>query len=95
MIDDFSRIQNIVSQQLGIDPQKIKSDADFGKELGADSLDVVELVMTIEDEFDMEIEDKAASQMRTIQDVLDYINNQVNNRHWLLLIIASTSGKFG
>ena len=81
MLDDFSRIQNIVSQQLGIDPQKVKPNADFGKELGADSLDVVELVMTIEDEFDMEIEDKAASQMRTVQDVLDYINNQVNNHH--------------
>ena len=81
MLDDFSRIQNIVSQQLGIDPRKVKPNADFGKELGADSLDVVELVMTIEDEFDMEIEDKAASQMRTVQDVLDYINNQVNNRH--------------
>ena len=81
MLDDFSRIQNIVSQQLGIDPRKVKPNADFGKELGADSLDVVELVMTIEDEFDMEIEDKAASQMRTVQDVLDYINNQVNNHH--------------
>ena len=79
MHDNFSRIQNIVSQQLGIDPQKIKPNDDFGKELGADSLDVVELVMTIEDEFDMEIEDKAASQMRTVQDVLNYINNQVNN----------------
>ena len=81
MLDDFSRIQNIVSQQLGIDPHRVKPNADFGKELGADSLDIVELVMIIEDEFDMEIEDKAASQMRTVQDVLDYINNQVNNRH--------------
>ena len=81
MTDNLSRIQNIVSKQLGIDPSKVKLDADFGKELGADSLDVVELVMIIEDEFDMEIEDKAASQMRTVQDVLDYIDNQVNNSY--------------
>ena len=48
MLDDFSRIQNIVSQQLGIDPHRVKPNADFGKELGADSLDIVELVMIID-----------------------------------------------
>jgi len=67
-----------VGKQLGIDPVKIKPEADFGKELGADSLDVVELVMSIEDEFDIEIEDKAASQIATVQDALDYIEGRWN-----------------
>ena len=73
MNDNLKRLQNIVGKQLGIDPGKIKSGADFAKELGADSLDIVELVMAIEDEFEINIEDKAASQIATIQDVLNYI----------------------
>ena len=73
MTDNFGRLQEIVSQQLGIDPTSIKPETDFAKELGADSLDVVELVMLIENEFDIEIEDQVASQIRTIQDALDYI----------------------
>lgn len=73
MNDNLKRLQNIVGKQLGIDPGKIKSGADFGKELGADSLDIVELVMAIEDEFEINIEDKAASQIFSIQDVINYI----------------------
>jgi acyl carrier protein len=71
--DNFTRLQNIVGKQLGIDPAKVKSESDFGKELGADSLDVVELVMAIEEEFEIDIEDKSASQIATVQDVLDYL----------------------
>lgn len=73
MVDNFKRLQDIVSKQLGIDPSKVKPEADFGKELGADSLDIVELVMAIEDEFDIEIEDQVASQIATVQDALNYI----------------------
>ena len=73
METNLMRLQKIVGNQLGIDSSKIKPEADFGKELGADSLDVVELVMGIEDEFDIEIEDQAASQIATVQDALDYI----------------------
>lgn len=76
MSENLSKLQKIVGNQLGIDPTKIKPGSDFGKELGADSLDVVELVMTIEDEFEIEIEDKAASQIATIQDALDYIEGR-------------------
>jgi acyl carrier protein len=76
MADNLIRLQNIVGKQLGIDPSKVKPEADFGKELGADSLDVVELVMAIEDEFEMEIEDQAASQIATVQDVLNYIEKR-------------------
>lgn len=76
MTNDLARLQNIVGKQLGIDPRKIKPEADFGKELGADSLDVVELVMAIEDEFEIEIEDQAASQIATVQDALNYIEGK-------------------
>jgi acyl carrier protein len=76
MADNLIRLQNIVGKQLGIDPNKVKPEADFGKELGADSLDVVELVMAIEDEFEMEIEDQVASQIATVQDVLNYIEKR-------------------
>ena len=76
MEDNLRRLQNIVGKQLWINSGRIKPEADFGKELGADSLDVVELVMAIEDEFEMEIEDQAASQIATVQDALDYIEGR-------------------
>ena len=75
MVDNLTRLQNIIGKQLGIAPTKVKLEADFGKELGADSLDVVELVMAIEDEFEIEIEDQVASQIATVKDVLEYIEN--------------------
>jgi len=78
MENNLTRLQNLVGKQLGIDTAKVKPEADFGKELGADSLDVVELIMSIEDEFDMEIEDQAASQIATVQDALDYIEGRWN-----------------
>ena len=76
MAKSLGRLQSIVGQQLGINPSKIKPETNFTKELGADSLDVVELVMLIENEFDIEIEDQVASQITTIQDVLDYIERK-------------------
>jgi len=78
MKDNLVKLQNIVGKQLGIDPEKVKPDSDFSKQLGADSLDVVELVMSIEDEFDIEIEDEIASQIATVQDALDYIETHMN-----------------
>ena len=78
MIDNLPRLQTIVGKQLGIDPIKVKPESDFVKELGADSLDVVELVMAIEDEFEIDIEDEIASQITTVQDALDYIEGSWN-----------------
>ena len=69
----FEKLQTIVSNQLGIDKSKVVESADFTKELGADSLDVVELVMAFEEEFDIEIDDEVAGEMATVQDALDYI----------------------
>lgn len=76
MSNNLTRIQNIVGKQLGIDPTKVTPGADFGKELGADSLDQVELVMAIEEEFEIEIEDQVAGQIATVQDALDYIEGR-------------------
>lgn len=76
MTDNLIRLQNVVSKQLGIDPINIQPGLDFGEDLGAESLDVVELVMAIEDEFDIDIEDQVANQIRTIEDALDYIEKQ-------------------
>ena len=69
----LEKLQVIVSNQLGIEKTKVVPSADFTKELGADSLDVVELVMAFEEEFEIEIDDEQAGDMATVQDALDYI----------------------
>jgi len=69
----FKKLQLIISNQLGIDTSTIKETSDFSKELGADSLDVVELVMAFEEEFEVEIEDEIAGDMVTVQDAIEYI----------------------
>ena len=76
MEDSLTRLQNLIGKQLGIDPSLVEPDSDFGKQLGADSLDVVELVMAIEDEFEIEIEDKAASQITNVRDAINYIEGR-------------------
>ncbi len=72
----LGKLQTIISNQLGIEEEKVVPSADFTKELNADSLDVVELVMAFEEEFDIEIEDEVAGDMSTVQDALDYITKQ-------------------
>ena len=73
MSENLVRLQNIVAKQLGIEADRIQPKLDFSKELGADSLDVIELVMAIEDEFELDIEDQIVIQITTVQDILDYI----------------------
>lgn len=80
MKNNLKRLQKIVGNQLGIDPNKVKPEADFVKELGADSLEIVELIMVIEDEFEIDIEDKIASKITKVQDVLDYMEQKTKNR---------------
>ena len=75
----FTKLQSIVSNQLGIELEKVKLESDFTKELGADSLDVVELVMAFEEEFEIEIDDEVAGEMSTVQDAVTYINEQTQN----------------
>ena len=76
--DTLTKLQNIVGLQLGIEPSKVRPESDFSKELGADSLDVVELVMAIEEAFEVDIDDEAVGKIFTVQDVLDYIADAKN-----------------
>ena len=69
----FEKLQDIIAKQLSLDPAEIKTTSSFTSDLDADSLDVVELVMTFEEEFDVPIEDEVAGEMSTVQDAIDYI----------------------
>ena len=71
------KIREIVAEQLGVDAATLASEANILEDLGADSLDVVELVMAIEEEFDIEIPDEAAESMRTLGDVEKYVRERV------------------
>ncbi|MDM9585736.1 MULTISPECIES: acyl carrier protein [unclassified Nostoc] len=74
----FEKVKKIVIEQLSVDPpDKVTPQAKFMEDLGADSLDTVELVMALEEEFDIEIPDEAAEQIISVQDAVDYINNKV------------------
>jgi acyl carrier protein len=67
------RVKQIVAEQLGVDDDQVTSEASFMDDLGADSLDTVELVMALEEEFDIEISDEDAEKIQTVQDAIDYI----------------------
>ena len=69
------RVKNIVAEQLGIGVDEISNESSFIDDLGADSLDTVELVMALEEEFDIEISDEQAENISTVQSAIDYINN--------------------
>jgi acyl carrier protein len=68
------RIKEIIVEQLGVDAAQITPEASFIDDLGADSLDTVELVMAFEEEFDIEIPDEDAEKIRTVRDVIEYLN---------------------
>ena len=71
----FERLQKIIAEQLAIDEDDIRPDSDIIDDLGADSLDIVDLVMSIEDEFHVEIPDEAVEEMRTVDDAVRYIED--------------------
>jgi len=68
------RVKKIIAEQLDVDADEIVPEASFVDDLGADSLDLVELVMAMEEAFDIEISDEEAEKLRTVQDAIDYIN---------------------
>ncbi len=70
------RVKEIICEQLGVSADEVTPQASFIEDLGADSLDLVELVMALEEEYGMEISDEDAEKIRTVQDVLEYINKQ-------------------
>ena len=71
-----TQVIKIVSEQLGVEASKVTNLSAFVEDLGADSLDTVELVMALEEEFDMEIPDETAEKMKTVGDAIDYIEKQ-------------------
>ena len=70
----LDKVKAVISDKLEVEASKITPEANFSDDLGADSLDVVELVMALEEEFDIEIPDEEAEKLQTVQAVLDYIN---------------------
>nr|YP_010851644.1 acyl carrier protein [Echinothamnion hystrix]WGH14635.1 acyl carrier protein [Echinothamnion hystrix] len=74
----FETVRNIVAQQLGVDKQLVTLEANFANDLGADSLDTVELVMAIEEEFDIEIPDEDAEKIATLNQAVTFIEQAVN-----------------
>jgi acyl carrier protein len=78
MSDIFERVTNVVVEQLAIEPSAVVPEASFQDDLGADSLDVVELIMAMEEEFDIKIDDEAAQSIKTVRDAVSFINDNQN-----------------
>ena len=72
------KLRGLMAEQLGVEPGEIKPDSNLMEDLGADSLDVVEMVMAIEDAFDIEIEDSDAEAMRTVADIEAYVAKRLS-----------------
>jgi acyl carrier protein len=71
----LEKVKEIVAEQLGVDEEEVVPEASFIDDLGADSLDIVELIMALEEEFDMEIPDEDAEKIVTVGDAVEYIKN--------------------
>jgi len=73
------KVKHIIVEQLGVDEEEVKPEASFVDDLGADSLDVVELVMALEEEFGMEISDEDAEKLRTVKEAIEYIEKHAKS----------------
>ncbi len=71
----LEKVKSIVADQLDVEEEKVTAEASITEDLGADSLDVVDLVMSIEEEFDIEIPDEAVEEIKTVGDIVKYIEN--------------------
>ena len=77
MADHANRVRDIIEKELGVEREKLTDSASFIEDLGADSLDIVELVMEFEKEFNIDIPDEDAEKLRTVGDAIGYLNNKV------------------
>lgn len=73
-----AKVKEIIINELGVDPEKVTAEASFVEDLGADSLDTVELVMAFEEEFSVDIPDEDAEQMRTVGDAIRYLKEHMD-----------------
>lgn len=73
----FEKLKAMAVEQIGIDPALIKPESDIIKDLGCDSLDIVDMLMSVEEEFGVTVEDKDVSEMRTMADVVNFIDNKL------------------
>ena len=74
----FDQVKKIVKEQLGVEEDEIQMSSTFVDDLGADSLDIVELIMAFEEEFNIEIPDEKAEKIKTVEDVVKYIDGEAN-----------------
>lgn len=75
----FDKVKEIIVEQLGVDPEDVTLESSFIDDLGADSLDIVELIMALEEEFDIEIPDEEAEKFPTVGNVVEYIKEHTDN----------------
>lgn len=71
-----AKVKEVIVEQLGVDADRVRAEANFIDDLGADSLDIVELVMAMEEEFDIEIPDEEAEKLKTVNDVASYLKEK-------------------
>ncbi|MCK9485074.1 MAG: acyl carrier protein [Candidatus Marinimicrobia bacterium] len=76
-MSNFAKVQEIVAEKLGIEKSKITMEASFIDDLGADSLDTVELIMKMEEDFGIEIPDEEAEKLKTVGDVVNYLDSKL------------------
>jgi acyl carrier protein len=77
MSDVEEKVKDIIVEELGVEREKLTTDASFMEDLGADSLDTVELVMAFEKEFDIDIPDEEAEKLRTVGDAMNYLHQKI------------------
>ena len=73
---NFEQLQELIAEGLGVDKEQVTLEADLAQDLGADSLDAVELIMAIEDEFDITIDDETAQSFKTVKEIVEFIESK-------------------